>query len=186
MWDPIMQVGKTPQITADANLNPYTIAQDDISQLAFPYLVSAGSSITFTGSVLNLTNQFYDYSVTDTIDLWDSSGAGSSSDTIITFDLGKAINVRGVSLLIASDRNSTDSNSTVYLEGSQDGITWIELDSRINPNTSGTKTFYTMQASDSRFKTLRIRVDWSAGSGGAHHVYLERLRIWVDSKQYFY
>jgi len=183
MWDPIMQVGKTPQITSDANLNPYSISQDDISQLFYIFLSQTGTGSTATGSALNLTNTYYDYTVTPALRI-NQSGTGGT-DTIVTADCGKVLNVRGISLMIQHNHMSVDRDATIYIEGTEDGINWIQYISYPIPDVL-TDTQDTLSMSDKRFKTMRIRIAYSGALGGAFYLDLNKLRIWVDSKQYFY
>jgi len=181
MFDSVMGVGKTPLVTESITTNPYTISNDDISQLAFITIDTVGTNVSATGTPLSLTDSFFDYITNPAITLTQPA-PGTSTNTHIIANFGKSIYMRGISLYFTWTRN--DVVAAVYLETSTDGANWTVEESLSLSAGAGEETF---TVDDANARLLRIRVTWNVGSGGGPTViYLRKLRVWIDSKQQFY
>lgn len=173
VFDPIMQVGKQPQITEDIRASPLAFG-DDISSIA---AVSTRFSAAFTqtGSVLNILNPNFDYV---SFTAYQATTTATDQRTAeVVFDLGREVNIRYAVIYWAmSDENS---NASATIDISSDGSIWI------NKETQSTDGTYTSTVLDSVFRYFRIKFTPSA-SAGSKTLTVNRAIFLLSSIQRFY
>lgn len=187
MWDPIMAVGKTPQVTESLAANPITSQGDEITQGL--YLTLSGQYDTLVGSVLAVTDPFFDYVGSDAMVWTNKINASNTSDTVtLTIDLGKLVYLRGITLYMVADTGGNANTTYFYLEGTQDGTTWTSLDEELYAGNILTNQEITLQCSQAYARTLRLRCEYQrvAGVTTVITTKIKKLRVWLDSKQSFY
>jgi hypothetical protein len=180
MWDPIMQVGKTPQITADITSNPYlTPSSEEITSVLYLYAtLGSGATIQSGTSVLAITDQFIDY-LTGTPCIVNINQANPST-SYVTADIGKNVFIRGITLYF-SKAGSTAGGNSITLEISDDGTNWSTLQTL---GLTALNVEDTFNQNNVRGRYLRIRMEY--GGGGSNlGITLRKLRVWLDSKQNF-
>lgn len=158
-FDTIMQVGKTPQVTADIAINPYTL-QDDVTYLAFPTL-SGGTPAG--GSLLNVINPNFDYI---TYIACQVNSIGGTTFRVL-FDLGKSLQLRGVLLYFADVQAGGGALSTGTIECSKNGIDWELLQSYTFPAVGvNTTTEHTFTTQDKEMRYFRVSHTTASDSNG--------------------
>jgi hypothetical protein len=174
MYDPIMGVGKTPQITQDVtNINPYGIVLDDITPLIFPRESFETDWTVTAGSIINPITNGFDYVANVAYSVHKATSIPARTANII-YDLGKSLSLRGIVAYALLDQAS--GTGTVYFEGSNDGTTY---------ETFTSYAFFdgeqTTSIGDKRLRYLRIRLLGDAGS--VLNFTLNRLQLQIDSNQ---
>lgn len=173
VFDHVMGVGKTPQVTQTPLINPYSLQFDDITAMAFPVVsLGAGSSVVNNNPVFNITNPNLDwyFIASSGFSIFQiNKTSGGFAVSTITWDLGKEIIVRGIS----SNYNSSN-DSVVTLQGSSDGLTWENYASSAANGTTS------LTISDKKFRYLRYSLNIQGTTGG---VDIRFLKLQADTKQ---
>lgn len=183
MWDPIQGVGKTPLITESIAQNPYSLSGEEITNLW--YISQTIGSTSSTGSVLSLTDPFYDYVGSPAVVWSQTMGLGVNTTNTLVCDLGKEVIFRGISIYF-DWASATPTTVHFYLETSRDGITWTvqKQEDYVSVTGGGALTY---QSNSAQARYVRFRANFVyAGSGGTTTVNLRKLRGWLDAKQTFY
>ncbi len=173
VFDTVMGVGKTPQITQDISLNPYNAYFDDVAGLIGLDL-SLGANTTIQGNIFNFLNpnvSYWDIAAT-TVTNFVHAVAGTDT-TIFTLNLGKELIIRNIGLYIFC--NGTN---TTALQISRDGRTWETLQTFASGGGVYTQATYT----DKIFKFLRF----SIALNGSASTEIKHLEMRIDSKQLFF
>jgi hypothetical protein len=179
MWDSIMNVGKTPQITSDMVTNPYFNGVDDISHLLFGYVAQLGNTTSFKGNINAVTNPNFFYDIAGGVYAVLFTCGNAGTDTILQFDIGRKLIIRGISLFYGE--NDGGVNVTVNLETSEDGANWVTQSSML---ASGVNVGNTLTARDVIASKIRIRLSMPSGLG-ATYIYLNNLKVLMSRIQTF-
>lgn len=166
-----MQVGKTPQITSNFSLPPYTNLGEEITNNVVMYSFGATSYSGFAGGLVDLNNP-------STL-LVNFNSAGDFID--LRFDLRRKLIVRAINI------NFLTVNGTTYCDYlfqiSNDGAIWTTVLS--HPSTTAAYMSSTIQ--DKEFRYFRIYGVCIAGGGsGTTSIEFTKLRFFIDSTQYSY
>lgn len=177
MFDSVMGVGKTPQITADVTYNPYSVTFDDITPAIMGKSV-IGANTTESGSLINVLNPNFDFIANEPYAM---SCTGTNTN-YITWDLGRSLFLRGVSLYYDSAPGTINTGTHLIFQYSTDGINWISVETTTN-NTAAQvfyfRTYTSIQCRYIRFECLLNT------AGSATKMVLRQLKAWVDSNQTF-
>jgi len=170
VYDAIMGVGKTPQITADVLVNPYSLQYDDVTQLAFPQ-VTLGGGMSEINTVLNVTNPNVDYAYLAASGFAtyqiNKTTAGTTT-AYITYSFGKDMIFRGSTFYYNS------SGSVITIQSSFDGVNWFDVTSTSSDGN------HTLLLTDLRFKFIRIKADITGTTGGTD---FRLVKFQTDTKQ---
>lgn len=177
VYDPVMNVGKTPQITSDLAINPLNI-YDDVTPLCFPILDISGGGITVTGSLVNVINPNFDYNANTAF----NGSANATRSFVITFDLGKTLVLRGILLYFQMQGASGTDSTNVVIDISSDGINYITLETVIKG--SGTQNF-TKTYTDTQLRVLRLTVNIVSGGNTAGFTF-NTMQLKMSPVQRFY
>jgi len=176
MWDSLNGVGKTPQVTADISLNPYSLNYDDVLGLITPTVTITGG--IQAGSIVNVLNPNFDYvSLTPF-----RFSANSNQSAVITFDLGRNLNLRGTLLYFQLDGGSGTDNTNAVIEGTSDGLTFETFETITKG--SGTQ-LYTKTYLDKKYRYLRITINLVSAGNTAGFTF-NTAQIKISNLQTFY
>lgn len=167
-FDSIMGVGRSPQITKDFVINPYSFSQLDIAPNSIVKIDSAAGSTGEIGKPKNVVDSSfttddlaYSFSTTDT--------SGTNKSVFFIFDLGREFFIRDASFNLQVDiTNMTlgSTNTSARKEISNDGLTWTSINADMIASIVGTYLYnatYQMRYFKARF--LRIEHIYNVTSG---------------------
>lgn len=170
----VMGVMKIPQVTADINLDPYLYAQGDITNMVAPHSLINTDPLPTDGSMLNPINPAFDYV---TYVAFSVGGTTTSTNPVyITYDLGKNINVRALSIYFEM---TTASSQRIVIQVSSDGVNWI--DKKTYDDVTAPETAL---ITDSQVRYFRIKYTRSAGARS--DTYIHSISVKINPLQRFY
>jgi hypothetical protein len=181
-FDVILGMGKTPQITEDIAINPYSLYLDDVTGLIVP-TATLDAGLTTEGSLINPLNPNFDYITNNPYAITnDQQGAKTA---VVKLDFGKKIIARGITILFSLGKSPAQVNggsvSTITISASSDGSTYTDLEtiSNTTTETNFTKT-YTFQT----LRSIKITHNSTCGAFQCSRFILKSLNIKLDSIQY--
>lgn len=173
MYDYIMSVGKTPQITEHLRYaySPTSVLTEDITSIA---VASETTSITnLQGSIFNITNPAYDYTIPQCARYYMGTGTAT-----ITYNFTNITALRGITVYYYTTTGGV-STGTIAFDGSSDGITWENYETaNVLVNTNSTKVYQ-----DKEIKYFRIVITLS---GAAAEVGIRAVRFIMNSEKQSY
>jgi len=183
MFDAIMGVGKTPEITKSFTSNPYQTIGEEVTNVSVITTQLSGNHSITEGSIINITNPFFDYVANNALVI--SRTTMGSGTSYLTIDLGRELVLRAIEMYFENGGYTTET-ITVACQTSKDG-TIYEEDSDIASDSDTGGTEYTKVWKDKVCRYIRIRLT-SAGGAATPAVILtvNRLRIFLNPIQYLY
>lgn len=169
MWDSIMQVGKTPQITANLSLPPYTSVGEEITNNVVVYYSSATNYTGYAGGLVDL-NYPTSYVIT-------FNSPGDFVD--VRFDMRRKLIIRAV--VITYTIAFGGEGGTINFQISNDNSNWTTVATQ----SIGGSIVNTLSITDKEFRYFRIECT-SIGGAGSTTLTLDKLRFFIDSTQYTY
>lgn len=170
VFDPIMNVGNIPQVTQDIAVSPLTLS-DDISSLIFAQF-TLGSGCTSSGTFLGILNNF---DLTNIFFGITNPTAGSRTSTVL-LDLGKTLQLRGVSLYFSLEGAT---GQTVTLAYSSDNVNYTTYDTA----TNGSIPLY-FNSTGAGFRARYLRFTIVQTPSGT--INFRNCKVQLDSVQRFY
>lgn len=172
-FDNILQVGRTPKVTDDVIINPYSINQQNIAPaLILTRTTNLGTN--FTGSDYNIIDPDYP---SDVIALGFLTGVKK----YITGDLGKIVYVKKISLGYKITNFGGTSTNKLVIQISNDGTAWETLyDSNITADTD----LITLEFNYRKFRFIKFGTDTVAGGSVTTIINFYKLKIVLDELQY--
>lgn len=184
-FDPIIQAGSIPQVTQDVNINPYGILGDDVTNL-----VSATSVVTFGTefqSLVNVLNPSFNYAVYNFAPeeaYRIATSAGGPTNAIITFDLGRKLQMRAVSVFWGWDDSTTVGAGTLAFAVSSDGTNFTTVQT-FALAAGATAQHTTFTTTDRELRYLRVTFTTAgAGAGRNFNIYTTQWKISNIQKYY--
>jgi len=185
MWDAVMQVGKTPLVTGNLTLPPYSSLGEEITGNALIDLISITGGIGVSGYLADLINVNSIDSVLDARGVVHSySMSLTPADTgVFRVDLRRSLIMRG--LMITFTYYSAGAvNMTLLVDVSNDDVTYKNIYSIGFGGLGGTADYSeTLDNFEARY--IRFRMIGN-GTGGNGTIYFNKLRLFIDSTQYSY
>lgn len=181
-FDIILGMGKTPQVTEDIAINPYSLYLDDVTGLIVP-TATLDAGLTTEGSLINPLNPNFDYINNNPYAI--TNDEQGTQTGIVNLDLGKKIITRGITILFSLGRSPAQAGggsvSTITISATSDGSTYTDLEtiSNTTTETNFTKT-YTFQI----LRGIRITHNSTCGANQCSRFILKSLNIKLDSIQY--
>lgn len=187
MYDAIMGVGRSPQITSDIVLNPYSLGKTDISEIASLNTEATNTDInTKTGNIRDIINENFDsssgnaYSMTS-----DVEAAGTNIGLSLILDFQKVIYVHSVEYKLTVAHSAAAGGGTHNPLGdnvqfSNDGVNWSNSGINNYANGSFSNTIY-----QKKFRFVKFSYSWRANSDATSiTLSFNYIRILIDNIQY--
>lgn len=185
VFDYIMSVGRTPQLTQDVNINPYSAYNDDLCQGGtISYSLTTGGTGTITGDIQNCINPNY----SDVFPIY-SYSLNDVATSQILIDLKRVVGVGKQYIDLRTSR--TDGSNpiiTITIDGSKDNVLYETIYTSSVTAGSGTITLNVTNSTFGVYKFLRYYRITAALSGGASAdtsvLQIGSIRLFPDYIQY--
>lgn len=165
-FDPIMGVGRSPKITEDLILNPYSIGKGNIApSCAVNSILNTSPAPTTTKNNKDIVNPDYDSSTNSAYQIAQSVNAGQSSTNIVQFDLGRNIYIDNIEFKhsLAITLGATSTTIGMKVEVSENGTNWLAIWTRTGGQTTAT---ITEQVNYKKFRFCRYWLFFDATGAG--------------------
>jgi len=174
-FDAILGVGRSPQVTKDIIINPYTFIVTDISDSA-KLTVTGAIPATITGVVENINDPDY-----DNVNIaYHLQGIRSNPyDVYLIADLEREVYLKQVNINLGI--TSALHDVTIKLSVSNDGVQYIDVQS-ITPVAYATNTIVPLNARYIKGRFIKVSIETS-GSGATDVIDFYKLKIILDNLQ---
>lgn len=185
MYDPIMGVGKTPLITESISQNPYTLSGEEVTNML--YVREVNNFQTSTGSVLSLTDPFFDYVGGSALTWTQNVGVSTDVTSYVQADLGKTVTVRGFNIYFFMNSGVDIVRWRPALMYSADGVNWETVQQEdLNGFSGSFERTYTLSGVQVRYVRMQVRLSYAGALASNVTVQLKKMRMWLDTRQSFY
>lgn len=176
-FDPILGVGRSPQVTADVIVNSYAIQNIDIASSSKTD-TSYSAGVSSSGFITDIVNDNFDLSSGDAYRIVFNSLTTGTHTAKLTFDLSKIVFVKQIDILsdYTTGTGITGGFTQLYIETSLDGNTWTLLNDPVQ-----NKSFYYKKL---RFLRFNIIFTVSSGTSSNWYISVNKLKIFLDNIQY--
>lgn len=184
MFDYIMSVGRTPQITQDVSINSYSAYNDDLCQggtLTNTY--STNGTGTISGDMNNIINPNF----TDVLPIFTATSNEPITQTVL-IDLKRRVGVgKHFTYIDMSRTGSANPTVKITISGSDDNNTFFQIYTKTVTAGSGTVSMSVRQSDFGIYKFFRyykILCEMYGGTTDSSTISWGSLRLFPDYTQY--
>jgi len=178
-FDPILGVGRTPQITKDVYTNPTGMINTEISSAAIPRLTTSGDVET-VGDIRNITNPDFDSTTFTAFTIKTNYTVSSQAIQNITWDLDKELFLKNAEFRALAIIGS--GTVTTRVQYSLDGASWTNFQDNDEPDGANEKILRVQNYFRVRF--IRVQTEWDPDTvPQTTELQINSLRIVMDYMQ---